>query len=97
MKPSSFPTACEATLNLVRLFERSFVSQRNQGLIKSADVDFIEGENGMLYFSKISNVYLTGRHPSQKKWVTSVNYNQEPMFNLFKATCQVNLICGSDF
>jgi hypothetical protein len=47
----------------MKLFANKFIGSKYHGRLKSAVFDFIEGENGMLYFTKIKSFETTGVQP----------------------------------
>jgi len=47
-------------------------------MLQSAEMDFIEGDNGVLYFMKIGRVETTGMFAHQKEWKVSSEFKYNP-------------------
>ena len=59
-RPTAFPSAYESTQSLYRFFCQQFVSQNLYGNIDDFVCDFVEDENGLVYFLKIKSYSTAG-------------------------------------
>ena len=79
------------------MFSNKFVSSNKWGHLSNIVIEFIEGETGAYYFSKISSFKTRGVQDYKKEWTTSVKYDENKIkdFDAAAPECKVNIMCAN--
>jgi len=67
-RPAAFGTTIESVLEVTKMFANKFVSSNRWGPLSNIVIEFIEGEAGFYYFSKICSFKTRGVQEFQKEW-----------------------------
>jgi hypothetical protein len=59
-RPAAFGHTIESVQEVVKMFSNKFISSHKWGALSNIVIEFIEGETGAFYFSKISQIKTLG-------------------------------------
>ena len=96
-RPAAFGTTIEHVLEVTKMFANKFVSSNKWGPLSNIVIEFIEGESGAYYFSKISSFKTRGVQEFQKEWAISSKFEEYGLkdFDYLAPDCKVNLLCSN--
>jgi hypothetical protein len=91
-RPGAYPTVLPSMDELIKLYTAQIINVKEQGRISHLICDYIEDDQGKMYFLKINSYKLTGKLEFDKDWKLSADYKPIAKKKVVQK-CNAEIIC----